>query len=36
VGEPAALSFLPAAMIAGPMRAAMTADLERLKALVEG
>lgn len=36
VGEAAGLGFLPAAMIEGPMRAAMTADLARLKGLVEG
>jgi Polyketide cyclase / dehydrase and lipid transport len=36
VGQPTALGFLPAAMIEGPMRSAMTADLARLKALVEG
>lgn len=37
VGEPgASLSFVPAAMVSGPLRAAMTADLERLKTLVEG
>jgi hypothetical protein len=36
VGEATGLAFLPSAMIAGPMRAALTADLERLKALVEG
>ena len=35
VGEPASLGFLPAAMIASPMRAALAADLDRLKALVE-
>jgi uncharacterized membrane protein len=35
VGAPSALGFLPAAMIAGPMRSALNADLERLKALVE-
>ena len=35
-GEPgAAFSFVPAAMIAGPLRSALTADLERLKAIVE-
>lgn len=37
VGEPGpALSFVPAAMVAGPLRAAMASDLERLKAVVEG
>lgn len=36
VGDPGApLSFVPAAMVTGPLRAQMTADLERLKALVE-
>jgi len=35
VGEPAGLGFMPAAMIAGPMRAALSADLDRLRALVE-
>ena len=36
VGEPgAALSFVPASMVAGPLRAAMAADLERLKSIVE-
>lgn len=36
-GEPGpALSFVPAAMLTGPLRSAMAADLERLKALVEG
>jgi hypothetical protein len=35
VGESEQLAFVPAAMIAGPLRAAMAADLERLKALVE-
>ncbi|MEO8483939.1 MAG: SRPBCC family protein [Acidobacteriota bacterium] len=35
-GETTALGFLPAAMIEGPLRAAMTADLARLKGLVEG
>jgi uncharacterized membrane protein len=34
VGEVSAMG-LPAAMIAGPMRAALAADLERLKAIVE-
>jgi hypothetical protein len=36
MGTPTAFGFLPAAMIEGPMRSAMTADLVRLKALVEG
>jgi hypothetical protein len=37
VGEPGpALSFVPAGMVLGPLRSAMMADLERLKALVEG
>jgi len=37
VGEPGpALAMVPAAMIPGPLRAAMSADLERLKAIVEG
>lgn len=36
-GEPGpSLSFVPAAMVVGPLRAAMAADLERLKVLVEG
>ena len=35
VGQPTGLSFLPAAMIAAPMRTTLTADLERLKSLVE-
>ena len=35
VGEPAKFGFLPAALIEGPMRTAMSADLGRLKALVE-
>jgi uncharacterized membrane protein len=35
VGEAKALGPLPAVMITGPMRSAMTADLERLKAIVE-
>jgi len=34
VGEPA-LRFVPAALVAGPMRTMMAADLERLKALVQ-
>jgi uncharacterized protein YndB with AHSA1/START domain len=37
VGDPgAALAIVPAAMIPGPLRMAMAADLERLKAIVEG
>jgi hypothetical protein len=37
VGEPgAAFSFVPSAMVTGPLRAALAADLERLKAIVEG
>jgi hypothetical protein len=36
VGAPTSLAFLPAAMIEGPMRAAMVEDLARLKTLVEG
>lgn len=36
VGKPTSLGFLPTAMIEGPMRSAMAADLARLKALVEG
>jgi uncharacterized membrane protein len=35
VGQAAGLSFLPAAMIAAPMRTALNADLARLKTLVE-
>jgi uncharacterized membrane protein len=35
VGSPKGLGFLPASMIAGPMRAVLAADLERLKELVE-
>jgi uncharacterized membrane protein len=35
VGQPTGLNFIPAAMIAAPMRTALTADLERLKTLVE-
>jgi len=34
-GDAAALSFLPASVIATPLRSAMSADLDRLKALVE-
>lgn len=34
VGEPT-LPFVPSALVAGPMRATMAGDLERLKALVE-
>lgn len=37
VGEPgAALSFVPVSMVVGPLQSAMLADLERLKAIVEG
>jgi uncharacterized membrane protein len=35
VGEPTSFGFLPAAMIAAPMRKALDADLGRLKAIVE-
>jgi uncharacterized protein YndB with AHSA1/START domain len=35
VGRPTALGFLPAALIAAPMRATLENDLGRLKALVE-
>ena len=35
VGQPTGLGFVPAAVIAAPMKTAMTADLERLKSLVE-
>ncbi|MEO8070176.1 MAG: SRPBCC family protein [Acidobacteriota bacterium] len=35
VGEAPKLSFLPAALVTGPIRSAMTADLDRLKAIVE-
>jgi uncharacterized membrane protein len=35
-GQTSMLGFLPAALIEGPMRSAMTADLARLKSLVEG
>ena len=35
VGSPSGLGFLPAAVLAAPMRSALTADLERLKSLVE-
>ena len=35
VGQPTGLNFIPASMIAAPMRTAITADLERLKQLVE-
>lgn len=34
-GETSKWSFIPSSMIEGPMRTAMTADLQRLKALVE-
>jgi uncharacterized membrane protein len=36
VGEPKAPGMLPASALATPLRAALAADLERLKALVEG
>jgi carbon monoxide dehydrogenase subunit G len=37
VGEPGpALAMVPAGMISSPLRAMMSADLERLKAIVEG
>jgi uncharacterized membrane protein len=36
VGEPKDLGFLPASLIAGPVRTALEADLQRLKAIVEG
>ena len=36
VGEPTSFGFLPTAMIAAPMRTALSADLGRLKAIVEG
>lgn len=35
VGQAAGMSFIPASMIAGPLRTALTANLGRLKALVE-
>jgi hypothetical protein len=35
VGQPAGTSFIPSSMIAGPLRTAMTANLGRLKSLVE-
>lgn len=34
-GELKSLGFLPPAMVTGPMKSALQADLERLKALVE-
>lgn len=34
-GEPGTLSFLPAALVAAPLRAVLAEDLARLKALVE-
>jgi hypothetical protein len=34
-GQPTQLGFVPAAMIEGPMRAALAEDLARLKALIE-
>jgi uncharacterized protein YndB with AHSA1/START domain len=36
VGQPTASTFIPAAMIAAPLKTALTADLGRLKSLVEG
>jgi hypothetical protein len=35
VGEPSKLNFVPAGLVTAPMRSALTADLERLKHLVE-
>jgi uncharacterized membrane protein len=35
-GETNGLGFLPSAVVEAPMRSALTADLERLKAIVEG
>jgi hypothetical protein len=35
VGSPTSFGFLPAAMIEGPMRSALAADLARLKAIIE-
>ena len=35
VGEPGKQTFLPAALVTGPLRSALSADLERLKAIVE-
>jgi uncharacterized protein YndB with AHSA1/START domain len=35
VGQPSKLGFFPAGLLAAPMRAALTADLRRLKAIVE-
>jgi len=35
-GEAAGFGFVPAALIAGPMQTALNADLDRLKAIVEG
>jgi hypothetical protein len=34
-GEPGRFGFLPAALVTGPMRAALETDLSRLKAIVE-
>ena len=34
-GEPGRMSFVPAALMASPLRTALTGDLERLKAIVE-
>src|SRR5689334_20571089 len=36
VGEPKGLGFVPVGMITGPMQTALSADLDRLKAIVEG
>ena len=37
VGDPgAALSFVPVSMVTGPLQSMLTADLERLKSIVEG
>jgi uncharacterized membrane protein len=35
IGEPTKLGFLPTGLLAAPMRNALNADLERLKAIVE-
>jgi hypothetical protein len=35
-GEPGRFGFLPAALVTGPMRTALEADLSRLKTIVEG
>lgn len=36
VGSPTGLGPVPSSFVVGPLRSAMTADLERLKTLVEG